>query len=83
MDTIDLAKKWRSAHGYTGKGGVIVIHDGIVNSWVNELRDPEHWQPGCVACDELGYMWAAAGGDASRGAERWEPLILPHCRGDI
>jgi hypothetical protein len=25
---------------------------GQVQSWVNELRNPEHWQPGCVAIEE-------------------------------
>ena len=74
MSVLNLAKEWRTAHGYTGKGGVIVIHDGIVNSWVNVLRDPGHWQPGCIACDESGNTWAAAGGDAGRGAARWEPV---------
>jgi hypothetical protein len=74
MDTFDLATKWRLEHDYTGKGGVIVIHDGVVNSWVNELRDPGHWQPGCIACDESGKLWVAAGGNASSGAERWDPV---------
>ena len=74
MNIFNLAKEWRTAHGYTGKGGVIVIHDGVVNSWVNVLRDPEHWQPGCIACDELGNTWVTVGGDARRGAARWDPV---------
>jgi len=74
VDIIDLAKKWRELHGYSGRGGVIVVHDGIVNSWVNELRDPEHWQPGCIACDESGNLWVAVGGDVSSGTKRWERI---------
>lgn len=74
MTTINLAEKWRAEKGYIGKGGVIVIHDGIVNSWVNELRDPEHWAPGCIAIDEEGNQWIATGGDRQSGSERWEPV---------
>lgn len=70
----ELAKKWRAEHGYTGKGGVIVICDGVVNSWVNELRDPEHWVPGCVAVDESGNQWISAGGNSQKGSERWESI---------
>jgi hypothetical protein len=69
-----LAKKWRAEQGFTGRGGVIVIFDGIVNSWVNELRDPDHWVPGCIAVDESGNRWMSVGGNERTGAERWRPL---------
>lgn len=73
MNTHELAQKWREQRGYTGKGGVIVICDGVVNSWVNELRDPNHWVPGCIAVDESGNQWISVGGNRESGAERWEP----------
>jgi hypothetical protein len=70
----ELAQKWRTEHGYVGRGGVIVICDGVVNSWVNELRDSGDWIPGCVAVDEVGNQWVTTGGNSQTGAERWEPV---------
>ncbi|HJW24577.1 MAG TPA: hypothetical protein VJ576_06735 [Rhodocyclaceae bacterium] len=67
------AKAWRKAHGYSDRGGVIVVFDGIVQGWVNELRDPGHWQPGAIAVDASGKSWTAVGGDAQSGAIAWEP----------
>lgn len=74
MNAEELAKTWREKHGYIGKGGVIVIFDGVVNSWVNELRNPEHWLPGCLAIDEDGNQWIAKGGGKRKGAESWQKL---------
>ncbi|KGS89663.1 hypothetical protein X942_6496 [Burkholderia pseudomallei MSHR5596] len=51
------------------------MFDGSVQSWVNELRDPEHWQPGCVAVDEQGRTWTALSGDDRNGARTWVPTI--------
>lgn len=45
MNTIKLAQRWRQKHGYDGRGGVVVVFDGVVQGWVNEIRNPEHWQP--------------------------------------
>lgn len=69
-----LADAWRIEHGYNGKGGVVVVFGGKVNSWVNDLRNPEAWVPGCIAVDEHGNQWEAMGGNPDDGAERWEAL---------
>jgi len=69
-----LARKWRTAHGYKDKGGVIVVCDGVVCGWVNELRNPEHWVPGCIAVDGLGNQWVSVGGNCLNGANRWKSL---------
>ncbi len=74
MEPNVLAKIWRDEKGYTGRGGVIVIFDGVVNSWVNKLRDSDHWSPGCIAVDESGHQWVSSGGNMQRGAVRWEPI---------
>jgi hypothetical protein len=74
MDLNLLAQSWRTEKGYAGRGGVIVIFNGVVNSWVNELRDPDHWSPGCIAIDESGNQWMSVGGDMRHGASRWEPV---------
>lgn len=46
---------------------------GEVQNWVNELRNPEHWQPGCVAVDEAGKSWVTIAGNGADGALMWLP----------
>ena len=67
------ARRWRQQWGYIGRGGVVVLFAGEVQSWVNELRNPENWQPGCVAVDENGKSWTTVAGTASTGALMWLP----------
>lgn len=72
-DLIKMARAWREEKGYLNRGGVIVIHDGIVNGWVNTLRNPDHWVPGCVAIDEEGRSWTTIAGNDREGALMWLP----------
>ena len=74
MSTTKLVQKWRQKHGYTDKGGVVVVFDGIVQGWVNELRDPQHWQPGCIAVDDRGAEYVADGGNSRDGAKTWNQV---------
>jgi hypothetical protein len=69
----EIAQRWREENGYVGRGGVVVLFGRDVQSWVNTLRNPEHWQPGCVAIDEDGKSWTAIAGDQGRGALMWLP----------
>lgn len=39
------AERWRERHGYTGRGGVVVINDGVADAWVNELRNASTGSP--------------------------------------
>lgn len=73
MASIDDAQRWRKQFGYVGRGGVIVIFEGKVQGWVNELRNPEDWQPSCIAVDEAGHIWTAIAGDEQNGAMAWMP----------
>lgn len=73
MDT-QSANRWRNQNGYTGRGGVVVLFGGEVQGWCNQLRNPEHWQPGCVAVDECGNRWIAVGGNSKDGATCWQSL---------
>lgn len=73
MKDLETAHLWRAQNGYIGRGGVIVIFDGLAQGWVNELRNPETWRPGCIAVDETGYSWIAVGGDDQDGASKWMP----------
>ena len=70
---VAAARRWRQQWGYVGRGGVVVLFGGEVQSWVNELRKPERWQPGCVAVDENGKSWTAVAGTESTGALMWLP----------
>lgn len=72
MKVSKLAQRWRQLHGYADKGGVIVVFDGVVQGWVNELRDPQHWRPWCIAIDAHCNEFVATGGNASDGAQRWD-----------
>lgn len=72
-DNIAAARRWREQWGYISRGGVVVLLNGEVQSWVNELRNPEHWQPGCIAVDETGRSWTALAGNAKDGALMWLP----------
>jgi hypothetical protein len=65
--------RWREENGYSGRGGVIVLFEGNVQSWVDALRNPEHWQPGCIAIDEKGGSWTAIAGNQNDGALLWLP----------
>jgi hypothetical protein len=69
MTPVAIAHRWREAHGLFGRGGVIVLFHGEVQSWVNRLRNPEHWRPGCFAVDEEGRAWTAIAGDERGGAD--------------
>lgn len=73
MTLQEQAAKWRAVNGYTGKSGVVVIHQGKVQGWVNELRNPEGWVSGCIAVDEQGRTWTAIAGDENNGALLWLP----------
>jgi hypothetical protein len=73
MDAIGIAQAWRLQEGYTGRGGVVVVNNGQVQGWVNELRNPEHWVPGCVAVSEDRLSWTTLAGDDQAGALMWLP----------
>lgn len=42
-----VANAYRETWGHTG--GVVVVFKNEAQDWVNELRNPESWAPGCVA----------------------------------
>lgn len=71
MTPFDIANAWRQENGYVGRGGVVVLFNGEVQSWVNKLRNPEHSQPGCVAVDEEGRSWTTIAGSERDGALMW------------
>lgn len=72
-----LATAWRLERGYVGRGGVVVVYRDEVQSWVNALRDPDHWVAGCVAVAEDGQTWITIAGDEAKGALMWLPTGDP------
>lgn len=68
----NIANNYRNETGRCG--GVVVVYDGEVSGWVNELRNPEHWMPGCIAVDTDGNQFKAIGGNESDGADYWKKL---------
>jgi hypothetical protein len=68
-----LAKAWRLEWDRIGRGGVVIVFDKEIAGWMNELRSPDHWVPGCIAIDENGRTWKAVGGTERDGAQSWMP----------
>jgi hypothetical protein len=68
----DIANRYRAEFGY--HTGIVVIYDGDISGWMNELRDPQHWMPGCIAVDVDGNTWLATGGNEADGATNWDPI---------
>lgn len=69
-----IAAQWRQDNGYVDKGGVIIIYRDQVQGWVNELRDPSSWRPGCIAVDSDDNQWLAVGGNEYDGAAEWQAV---------
>lgn len=66
----DIVQQWR-ADNPKYKNGVVLIWDGTVYGWKNELRDPGHERPGAVAVDASGRVYTACGGSYQDGAAEW------------
>lgn len=73
VESLAVAQSWREQWGYVGRGGVVVVLNGEVQSWVNVLRNPEHWRPGCIAIDESSRSWTSIIGTEADGALLWLP----------
>jgi hypothetical protein len=74
----DLAAQFRERVGKVGAGGVVVLFDGVCCSWVNCLRNPEHWRIGALAVAEDGRKWKAVGRVRANGddaASVWSELM--------
>lgn len=65
----------KSAAKLRGKypAGAIVMHGAAFSGWMNCLRDPGHWVPGCVAVLPDGSAYVARGGNDYDGAQQWVP----------
>lgn len=59
-----------------GRGVVIVNTFHEAAGWMDRLRDPQGWEPGCAAVDVSGSIWVALDGDSYNGAQRWEQIHM-------
>ena len=64
------ATKWRAGNK-EHPDGVVLVWEGEVYGWKNELRDPASERPGSYAVDMTGLVFKAKGGDDYNGAKAW------------
>lgn len=75
MPTQFFLQAQRYANSLGHISGVVVFWDGQVQGWMDFLRDPQDWQPGCIAvCVFSGRQWLATGGDSYNGSKEWTPF---------
>jgi len=73
-ENIEIAEQWREETEYRYQGGLVIVFGGEATGWINQLRDPNHWEPGVIAVDEHGNQYQAIGGDSYNGATSWQPV---------
>lgn len=64
------AAKWRAGN-QDHRDGVVLVWEGEVYGWKNDLRDPASERPGAYAVDKVGLVFKAEGGNDYDGAESW------------
>jgi len=69
-----LATEYLAERPQLSGKGVVVIYNGEVSGWMNELRDPHKWLAGCYAVDPQGNQYRAFGGDKYNGATAWSQV---------
>lgn len=62
--------RWRAGN-QEHPSGVVLIWEGEMYGWKNELRDPASERPGAYALDKAGLVFKAEGGDQYNGAKAW------------
>lgn len=68
----ELAQAYRAENNRPG--GVVIIFKGQAGGWMDKLREPHRYEPGCIAVDTNGNQFLAVGGDPYNGAEEWQAL---------
>lgn len=73
------AAKWLAGN-QEHREGVVLVWNGEVYGWKNELRDPASERPGAYAVDKSGLISKAEGGDDYNGAKRGSRFTLTRNR---
>lgn len=68
----DLASQYLEQRPQLNASGVVILFEGQAVGWMNVLRDPSHWEPGCLAVDGAGAVYKAVGGNVRDGAKSWQ-----------
>ncbi|ENU3315260.1 antirestriction protein ArdR [Salmonella enterica subsp. enterica serovar Newport] len=77
IDYVKIAIDWRNTRCLETssdmyfKTGVVLIWNGRVYCWKNQLRDARHERPGVVAVDCHDHVFRAEGGNDYDGAAAW------------
>ena len=71
---IRLAQAWRDDRPQLAGTGFVVVCNDQSCGWINVIRNPECWAPGCIAVGTNGDLWQAMGGNDYDGAARWERI---------
>lgn len=64
------AAKWRAGN-QEYREGVVLVWEGEVYGWKDELRDPASERPGVYAVDQAGLVFKGEAGDDYNGAKVW------------
>lgn len=72
-----VANAWRMGNPEHMLDGVVLVYEGRVYGWKNELRDPHQDCPGALAVDVRGRIWQAIGGNDYDGAREWDEIERP------
>lgn len=68
-EQIRLSECYRDENDF--EDGVVILFGCEVVGWINELRDPQRWEPGSVAITVDHSVYVAVGGTSYGGAEKW------------
>ncbi len=71
---VKIANEYRAESGRAG--GAVLIYNNEVTGWQDELRDPQHWIPGCLAVIGEGRVYLAVGGTNQLGAKAWNTVAI-------
>ena len=72
-DVIDNSVKAAAKQRGKFPTGAVVMYGNEFSGWMDRLRDPNHWMPGCVAVLDDGSAYVARGGNDYDGAQEWVP----------
>lgn len=73
---VKIANEYRAESGTAG--GAVIIYNNEVAGWQDELRDPQHWVPGCLAIVGEDLVFIAMDGNDDEGAKNWEAVAIEH-----
>ena len=60
------------------RSGIVLVWEGDVYGWKNELRDPASERSWFYAVDKAGLVFKAEGGDYYNGAKAWVAVDPDH-----